>query len=483
MYATLLEPAEDSFVTHDQCERGSCVAYNVDVPTYEPRHVSETCLCEKIGPPVEDVYKALQSGTFPLLDGAALLHDEADGKLVVKPYEPGTKFLAFSHVWSDGLGSVTEKGLPRCQVVYLSKLTRVISDSTLFWIDGLCVPNEPAIRTDAIHRMGSTYKSASITLVLDAGMRKCSIERPIEEIILRILASTWMRRLWTLHEGALAGRLVFLLKDYFLDLNELLARIFEAGLSSPISVAVLSELSGFNRKLYAAKPAHINHVQRLIGYRTSSRLDDETLALAPLFHIDVKRLTPHMGERRKMEFWNCLGTVPTEIIFSAAGRLTTRGYRWAPNMLMHGDANVFGPGQGRVTGEGLIGEFKLLELEKRLRLDVRKTYQLLDVVQRKAFRIFDRRDVGPEDQDQDHSLVCDAIAIRQQPTEELIPGAAVLLVRDAGLDEGEDEGGVGYEYGGKIVIVMDEFVELVFWEDLPSDAIVARSARRNIRIS
>jgi hypothetical protein len=331
--------------------------------------------------------------------------------------------------------------------------------------------------------MGSTYKSASITLVLDAGMRKCSIERPIEEIMLRILASTWMRRLWTLHEGALAGRLVFLLKDYFLDLNELLARIFEAGLSSPISVAVLSELSGFNRKLYAAKPAHINHVQRLIGYRTSSRLDDETLVLAPLFHIDVKRLTLHMGERRKMEFWNCLGTVPTEIIFSAAGRLTTRGYRWAPNMLMHGDANVFGPGQGRVTGEGLIGEFKLLELEKRLRLDVRKTYQLLDVVQRKAFRIFDRRDVGPEDQDQDHSLVCDAIAIRQQPTEELIPGAAVLLVRDVGLDEGEDEGGVGYEYGGKIVIVMDEFVELVFWEDLPSDAIVARSARRNIRIS
>jgi hypothetical protein len=52
-----------------------------------------------------------------------------------------------------------------------------------------------------------------------------------------------------LQEGALAGRLVFLLKDYSLNLNELLVRLFSAGFSSPISAAVLHELSGFNRKL------------------------------------------------------------------------------------------------------------------------------------------------------------------------------------------------------------------------------------------
>jgi hypothetical protein len=483
VYATLLEPAENSFVTHDGCERKSCVAYNVDVPTYEPRHLNEGCSCEMIGPPVEDVYKALQYGTFPLLYGEVLLNDDLEGKLVVRPHEPGTEFLAFSHVWSDGLGSVTEKGLPRCQVAYLSKLTRVISGSTLFWIDALCVPKEPAARTAAIHRMASTYNSASTTLVLDAGMRKCSIERPLEEVILRILASVWLRRLWTLQEGALASRLVFLLKDHFLGLNELLARIFSAGFSGPISAAMLDEPSGFNRKLYATKPAHINHIQRLTGYRTSSCLDDETLAIAPLFHIDVKRLTPHIGERRNIEFWNCLRTVPTGIIFSDAGRLKTRGYRWAPNTLMHGGVNDFGLGEGRVTGEGMIGEFMLLELEKRLRVEVKKSYQLLDVVHRKAFRLFDQRDVGPEEQDQDQSSVCDAIAIRRQPTEELIPGSAVVLIRDTRLDEDEDEGVVGYEYGGKLMILMDEFAELVRWEDLPGDSIIVRSGTRKIRIS
>jgi hypothetical protein len=104
-------------------------------------------------------------------------------------------------------------------------------------------------------------------------------------------------------------------------------------------------------------------------------------------------------------------------------------------------------------------------------------------VHRKAFRLFDQRDVGPEEQDQDQSSVCDAIAIRRQPTEELIPGSAVVLIRDTRLDEDEDEGVVGYEYGGKLMILMDEFAELVRWEDLPGDSIIVRSGTRKIRIS
>ena len=161
--------------------------------------------------------------------------------------------------------------------------------------------------------MASTYNSASVTLVLDAGIRKCSIGRPFEEVILHILASTWMRRLWTLQEGALAGRLVFLLKDYF------------------------------------------------------------------------------------------------------------------------------------------------LELENRLRVEVKRSYQLVDVVQRKAFRLFDQRDIGSEDSDYNHSTICDAIAIREHPMGELIPRIATSLVREEELEE--DNGVVGYEYGEKFTIISDEFVE------------------------
>jgi hypothetical protein len=151
--------------------------------------------------------------------------------------------------------------------------------------------------------------------------------------------------------------------------------------------------------------------------------------------------------------------------------------------LLHGDAIDFGPGEGRVTDQGMIGEFMLLELENQLRVEVKKSYQLLDALHRKAFRLFDQRDIRLEDQDQDQSSVCDALVIRRQPTGELIPGSTVFLVRDTSLGEDGDERVVGYGYGGKLMIVMDEFVELVPWEDLPRDAIIVRSGMKKIRIS
>lgn len=484
-YATLLKPSENSFVSHGKCSRDDCVAYNVDVPTYEPRHLNEGCSCEKIGPTISEVYETLEGGTFPLLDGEALLNSELDGMLVVKPYTPGTEFVAFSHVWSDGLGSVTERGLPRCQVVHMSKLIKVISGSTLFWVDSLCVPQDPATRTAAITKMASTYNSASTTLVLDAGIRKCSLARPLEEIIIRILASTWMRRLWTLQEGALAGRLVFLLRDYFLDIRELLSRLFTSGFSGPIAAAALIELVSFRRENYVSKPAHINYLRRLAGYRTSSRLDDETLAIAPLFHIDVKRLTPYKGERRKIEFWNCLNTVPNDIAFSDAPRLTTPGYRWAPNTLLYGDGHIFGPKASTITDKGIIGDFMILGLEKRLKVEMRSSYQLHDVITRKAFRLFDYREADSGNLTQTHTTVCDAIAIKTQPTGELIPGTAISLVQGKNLDGDEkiDDGLVSYEYRDKLMIAADEFSELVHWDNLPADALIVRSVTMTIRIS
>ena len=484
-YATLLEPSENSFVNHRGCSRDGCVAYNVDVSTYEPRHLSEGCSCEKIGPTVEEVYEALQAGTFPLLDGEAMLIEEPEGTLVVKPFEPGTEFVAFSHVWSDGLGSVIEKGLPRCQVARLSKIAKAVSSSTLFWIDALCVPKDPVTRTAAIIKMASTYNNASVTLVLDAGIRKCSFARPLEEIIIRILASTWMRRLWTLQEGAQAERLVFLLQDYLLDLKELLSRLFISGFSGPIVAAALIELVGFSRKNYTSKPAHINYLGRLAGYRTSSRLDDETLALAPLFHINVKRLTLYTDERRKIEFWNCLKTAPTDIFFSGAPRLTTPGYRWAPSTLLHGHGHIFGPTVGRITNRGIIGEFIVLELEKRLRVEMKSSCQLLDVVTREVFRLFDYRDVNPGNSSKTHTTICDAVAIKKQPTGELLPGSAILLVREENLDGGEDidDEIIGYKYCDKLVIATDVFAELVQWENLRSDTLIVRTKTKTIRIS
>lgn len=480
VYASLLESLDDSSVIHDKCDRKNCLAYNVDISTYQPKHQNIDCTCKMISPPVQDIYDCLQNGNFPLIDGSNFLKEGSEPTLLVTPHELDTEFVAFSHVWSDGLGSVTERGLPHCQLRFLSKVAQLASGSTLFWIDSLCIPMDPTTRTCAIHQMSSTYSNASVTVVLDAVIRKCSIKRPLEEIVVRILSSTWMRRIWTLQEGLLAKNLIFFLEDYLLRRDELLSNIFQNGISGAITATGVIELVAFSLKSYVAKPANLAHLLHLLSYRTSSRLDDETIAISPLLHIDVKRLTPYSGERRAVEFWKCLKTIPAEIIFLNGDRITTWGYRWAPRRLVWA-GGAFGSHQGTVTEKGLIARLMILHPDNQLEFIAKKRYHLVDTVAKKSFILFDY----PDDSDQPQSPVvleaCDAIAIRQQPTGELMQGKAILLVRDPHADDGENI--KGYQMIKQCVIIADEFAETITWDDLPQDLIIVRSKLEEIRIS
>ena len=98
-------------------------------------------------------------------------------------------FVAFSDVWADGRGSTTEEGLPSCQLRYISETAMSLSgceDSVAFWIDSLCIPDEPSYREKAIKQMARIYQSASSVLVLDATLLECSIKTSPEELLLRI---------------------------------------------------------------------------------------------------------------------------------------------------------------------------------------------------------------------------------------------------------------------------------------------------------
>ncbi|OQV07008.1 hypothetical protein CLAIMM_11502 [Cladophialophora immunda] len=489
MYATLLRPIEQPQVSHTHCSKRQCIAYNVDVSTYSPQHVDRECSCEHVLPPLKDVCDILQSGTFPVLDGESILMDGERGELSVRRHQPDMEYVVISHVWSDGLGSTTEKGLPRCQVVQLAHLCHIISGSSLFWIDGLCVPKDPIMRNTAIQLMSATYAKAPTTLVLDYGLRQCSSSSTTEEIAIRILSSVWLRRLWTLKEGTLASNLVFLLRDAFLPMPHLLSQIFVSGFAGPISAALIAELSGFNRNLYASKPAHINHIQRLMCYRTTSRLDDEALAIAPLFHIDIGIILRHSGEERMIAFWKALGTVPGGLIFSGAPRLTTRGFRWAPRTLMHGTGlNDLGRNYGRVTENGFVGEFLVLEFEERLAFARNRCLRLVDMKRQRGFHVFkDMEPQSPESHDHgsgDH-VWADMIAVREQPNGEILPGVAIILRREEDMEKSDhdDRKVPTCTFAARAVITVDELVDLFSWQSTPpSDANVVKSVVKTLRI-
>ena len=96
----------------------------------------------------------------------------------------------------------------------------------LFWLDTLCIPvaapdDSQDVKSDvdklkliAINQMGQIYAAASRVLVLDSELQQSRIDSSDAvshvEILARLVCSAWMRRCWTLQEGALATKIIFL---------------------------------------------------------------------------------------------------------------------------------------------------------------------------------------------------------------------------------------------------------------------------------
>jgi hypothetical protein len=81
-------------------------------------------------------------------------------------------------------------------------------------MDTLCVPRSPSeVYKEAINKMRDVYANAERVLVLDSELMASTAECSYEEINMRILCSTWIRRLWTIQEAVLAKKLVFQFKE------------------------------------------------------------------------------------------------------------------------------------------------------------------------------------------------------------------------------------------------------------------------------
>ncbi|RDX48896.1 hypothetical protein OH76DRAFT_1520448 [Lentinus brumalis] len=191
---------------HAACTEESCTVHNVDPATYTTQHTTPTCSCLFITPTFSDVDDLLSRGDIPVV-----IYDS--DRLSVRRAADGP-YVAISHVWADGLGSTTEKGLPTCQVSRISSFAGQLVPCGAFWIDGLCVPEVKHLRKGAIRLMAQTYRGAEKVIVLDAGIRShCSMSRTPAENILRVKTSVWMQRIWTMHEAFLARELYFEFSD------------------------------------------------------------------------------------------------------------------------------------------------------------------------------------------------------------------------------------------------------------------------------
>ena len=202
---------------HERCNaKKGCQAAVVDWNTYQTKHV-EFCSkdqCDDIGPPIEEVGSILRDGDIPLI---AMDTSVSPSQIEVVRYKEHSEYcnvyVAISHVWSDGLGNPKANTLPRCQLERIQFLVNSLDSEHKylipFWIDTICVPLIPELKSLAIMNMDKTYRNATSVLVLDKSWNDVSVSVSTIEIMMRIRYSTWMTRLWTFQEARLSQNLWF----------------------------------------------------------------------------------------------------------------------------------------------------------------------------------------------------------------------------------------------------------------------------------
>jgi hypothetical protein len=167
----------------------------------------------------------------------------------------------------------------------------------LFGIDTLCIPvgrDFVDYRKLAIQRMRSTYQNAKKVLVLDKEVLSGSKDARPRERIVRIVLSTWMRRLWTFQEGFLAQDLLFQFHDGPCPLEDIW-RAEKTTLHSLWSTGGITLASMFTVPMSHAKTDP--DPQRIfistftnLQWRSTSRAGDETLCIAVILGLDPRPL-------------------------------------------------------------------------------------------------------------------------------------------------------------------------------------------------
>lgn len=245
--------------TIDMCEAKTLNNENEYSPQCLPDCPDRDRVCQMIGPDMEVVRRILASN-----EDNATSHDvsdvpvlkftsQSDGtgvklEVTALPKRDRLSFATVSHVWSDGWGNEKANSLHTCQLGFIRRQLQRLNEGNdvFFWMDTLLVPvkegplseRDKAIKKKAIRQIFDVFEHSTYTIVLDNGL--CASSPPMDlptQTAMMILASGWMRRLWTLQEAFLSHKLHFVFKESNVepnhtanlinldDLNEKLAQV------------------------------------------------------------------------------------------------------------------------------------------------------------------------------------------------------------------------------------------------------------------
>jgi len=225
----------------------------------------------------EAVEKTPDGPTAWQLNGGAIIED-------------GQKYMAISHVWSDGTGAGAWDGLKvnKCLYHFFRKLARDFGCEGIWW-DTICVPGNKVLREEAVANMHLNYKKAEITFVHDCFLRNLPWINA-ETACIAILMSPWFSRGWTALELAKSKKV----KVAFRGVGRPLIKDLDAEIlvqkessNSPHGLA-----SSVIKKLRGGSIQDINILLLILGSRHTSWARDMAVISALLVGADITGKEP-----------------------------------------------------------------------------------------------------------------------------------------------------------------------------------------------
>jgi hypothetical protein len=333
------------------CRRRHCSLYQLDQDSYKTKHTMDCSGCKEMYVQNDELLAILGRRRVPIV--TAIGETETQTTIQLQQYVEGAPYVAFSHVWADGLGNLHRNGIPRCQMLRLSAYAREILPSegnVYFWLDTLCCPpdsmNRREEQTIALDLMRDTYSKSHTVIVLDKWLQTHHLcTDPIIDALFKVICSPWTRRLWTLQEGALAQRVLIKSSDGFLDVDHAMSMIIRES----NNVELLNIRADIMHRWYTIRGfKDLDEVELFyalypsLAFRTTSVFEDEPLCLATLFRLPVGVIAEKKThEERMLKFWSMFKELPAEIMDHYEARLQIPGFRWAPRSFMSDNENLF----------------------------------------------------------------------------------------------------------------------------------------------
>ncbi|KAI6874735.1 hypothetical protein KC323_g601 [Hortaea werneckii] len=422
------------------------------------------------------------NGSYGLLEFSTT--DANELRIKVFPYhsshddtETDTPYVALSHVWAEGLGNPLANALPVCQLNYVYECVENLRQELglqqrklLVWLDTLCCTvSSPKHRNMCLQQMQQIYRNATAVLILDAQLARFSaLELDSVEICARLLFSTWMRRLWTLQEGALARRLWVQLADRPVSMERVqediekiyrnrsvhnqLTLMLVSGLKRLRNFGGISEARSDDDKNNRRQEPSLVDVHMAFRNRSVSVPSDEALCLCTCLAIDQTLVVQATTDQRLAAFWSAMRhagrRVPNSLLFFNGPRHAQEGLRWAPISFLGSTSSWSGLRKANFTDEvAHISSEGLLVYLPAIEISVS---QVLSTAEERAWakvmpdlvNVFFARDTASGDwfmlMANRPESTCSGTTVQDILRE---AGGSAVILQDMGLDEMSGSGG------------------------------------------